>query len=111
LHARIYGHSTRASARIVNLRSIQQAGGLDRLDDGANMPVGGTPEKGTRLVLVADSPEYVPAKVYDRALMAVGFTFHGPAIVEQPDTTTLIEPGWNGRVDHAGNLILERREH
>ena len=109
VHARIYGHSTRSPARIVNLRSIQQAGGLDRLDDGAHMPVGGNPEKGTRLVLVADSPEYVPAKVYDRALMPAGFTFHGPAMVEQPDTTTVIEPGWNGRVDDAGNLILEHR--
>ena len=30
----------------------------------------------------------------------------GPAIVEQADTTTLIEPGWQREVDPSGNLIL-----
>ena len=32
----------------------------------------------------------------------------GPAIIEQPDTTTLIEPGWWGRLDGRGNLIITR---
>jgi len=35
-------------------------------------------------------------------------TFEGPAIVEQEDTTTLVTPGWRGRVDPHGNLVLER---
>ena len=30
----------------------------------------------------------------------------GPAIVEQEDTTTWILPGWRGRVDHVGNLLI-----
>ena len=37
-----------------------------------------------------------------------GDTFEGPAIVEQDDTTTLVTPGWCGRVDPHGNLVLER---
>jgi len=32
----------------------------------------------------------------------------GPAILEQPDTTVLIEPGLQGRVDRFGNTIIER---
>ena len=31
----------------------------------------------------------------------------GPAIVEQPDTTTVIEPGMHARVDAYGNLLVE----
>jgi N-methylhydantoinase A len=31
----------------------------------------------------------------------------GPAILEQPDATTVIEPGLTGRVDALGNLIVE----
>jgi N-methylhydantoinase A/oxoprolinase/acetone carboxylase beta subunit len=46
------------------------------------------------------------AAVYDRAAMGEGFAFAGPAIVEQADTTTLVEPGWTGTVDAAGNLLL-----
>jgi N-methylhydantoinase A len=32
---------------------------------------------------------------------------HGPAIVEQPDTTIVIEPDMNGRVDAYGNILVE----
>jgi N-methylhydantoinase A len=32
----------------------------------------------------------------------------GPAILEQPDTTVWLEPGFEGRVDTLGNLLVER---
>jgi N-methylhydantoinase A len=32
----------------------------------------------------------------------------GPAIFEQPDATTVIEPGQRGRIDKLGNLLIER---
>ncbi len=110
LHARIYGHSTRTPARIVNLRSVHQAGGLDALDKKDDTSSAGEPRKGMRQILVSAAPEFVPAQVLDRAAMATGFSFRGPAVVEQSDTTTLVEPGWRGSVDGAGNLILEREE-
>ena len=31
----------------------------------------------------------------------------GPAVLEQPDATTVIEPGLAGRIDQLGNLIVE----
>jgi N-methylhydantoinase A len=31
----------------------------------------------------------------------------GPAILEQPDATTVIEPGHVARVDRLGNVIVE----
>ena len=34
-------------------------------------------------------------------------TIAGPAILEQPDATTVIEPGLAGRIDKLGNLIVE----
>ncbi|HEY7296260.1 MAG TPA: hydantoinase/oxoprolinase family protein, partial [Dehalococcoidia bacterium] len=33
---------------------------------------------------------------------------HGPAVIVQMDTTTVLNPGWAARSDAAGNLILER---
>jgi N-methylhydantoinase A len=47
--------------------------------------------------------------VYDRDALPEGFAFAGPAIVQQSDTTTLVEPGWSGVVDTAGNLILTQQ--
>jgi N-methylhydantoinase A len=40
--------------------------------------------------------------------MPAGLAFAGPAIVEQDDTTTLVEPGWRGAVLDNGNLLLTR---
>ncbi|ROP99479.1 N-methylhydantoinase A [Stella humosa] len=104
-HDRVYGHATRIPARIVNLRAVHQAGGGGGLE-GAMEWQPGSPEKGTRRLLVAEMTGPVEAKVYDRAAMAPGFTFAGPAIVEQPDTTTLVEPGWHGMIDAGGSMIL-----
>ena len=58
LHARIYGHSTRTPARIVNLRSVHQAGGLDRLDEHADEPSDGESGKGMRPILVTGCPGF-----------------------------------------------------
>ena len=35
-----------------------------------------------------------------------GQEIDGPAIVEQPDTTTVVYPGQRLRVDEAGNLVI-----
>ncbi len=107
-HDRVYGHATRVPARIVNLRSVHQAGGLDRVDGAGYAPGGGKPQKGMRKVLVAGAAGFLQAAIYDRAALPPGFAFRGPAIVEQTDTTTLVEPDWSGTVDPAGNLILTR---
>ena len=46
------------------------------------------------------------AAVYDRALLVPGNEIAGPAIVEQVDTTVLIETGWHGTVAPDGTLLL-----
>jgi len=47
--------------------------------------------------------------VYRREELGVGVEFEGPAIVEQLDTTTVIEPGDGVRVDRLGNLEITVR--
>jgi N-methylhydantoinase A len=48
--------------------------------------------------------------IYRRERLAVGVRFDGPAIVEQLDSTTVIEPGDHVEVDALGNLIISVRE-
>jgi N-methylhydantoinase A len=48
--------------------------------------------------------------IYRREGLAPGTTLGGPAIVEQLDTTTLIEPGDRARVDQLGNLEITVRD-
>ncbi|WP_439495236.1 hydantoinase/oxoprolinase family protein [Bosea sp. (in: a-proteobacteria)] len=45
--------------------------------------------------------------IYDRADLAPGMTFDGPAIIEQADTTSVVEPGMAARVDAFGNILIE----
>ncbi len=49
---------------------------------------------------------FVEASIYERNLLPTGGTFDGPAIVEQPDTTTVIPPGSHCKVDRFGNIVI-----
>ncbi|WP_338465662.1 hydantoinase B/oxoprolinase family protein [Novosphingobium sp. ZN18A2] len=48
------------------------------------------------------------APLHDRAGLADAAEIEGPALVVDPVSTIVIEPGWKGRVDALGNLILTR---
>ncbi|WP_435140336.1 hydantoinase/oxoprolinase family protein [Pseudopelagicola sp. nBUS_19] len=48
--------------------------------------------------------------IYDRLNLPIGAIVKGPAILTQPDTTVLIEPDLQGRVDRYGNTIIEPLE-
>ncbi len=48
--------------------------------------------------------------IYDRLALPVGAEITGPAILEQPDTTIVVDPGLTGRVDRFGNIVLARAQ-
>jgi N-methylhydantoinase A len=48
------------------------------------------------------------ATIYERDRLDIGAAVAGPAVVEQFDATTVIPPGWRGKVDGFRNLVLER---
>jgi N-methylhydantoinase A len=50
---------------------------------------------------------WLDTPIYDRAKLRPGHTFEGPAILEQADTTSVIEPGMHARVDAFGNVLVE----
>jgi N-methylhydantoinase A len=49
-----------------------------------------------------------PCPVYERARLPERTELAGPAIVEEFGATTVVFPGWRGRLDDVGNLRLER---
>ncbi|GGJ21114.1 hydantoinase/oxoprolinase family protein [Neoroseomonas lacus] len=48
------------------------------------------------------------AAIVARLELPVGSVVPGPAILEQPDATVVVEPGLAARTDRFGNLIIER---
>jgi N-methylhydantoinase A len=50
---------------------------------------------------------WIETPIYQREQLARGHQFSGPAIIEQLDATTVIEPEDRARVDTCGNIIIE----
>jgi N-methylhydantoinase A/oxoprolinase/acetone carboxylase beta subunit len=50
----------------------------------------------------------VTVPVYDRATLGAGDELHGPAIVELAEATCVVRPGWGGRIDDTGTMVLTR---
>jgi len=66
--------------------------------------------KGERPVYFAENSGekgVVQTPVYDRSKLPAGAVFEGPAIIEEPDCTTVIHPAWTVTVDEFGNLEIE----
>jgi N-methylhydantoinase A/oxoprolinase/acetone carboxylase beta subunit len=106
LHDRIHGHSVEGATRIVNLRAVHRAP-ISAIEPDCRIE-DGDPFKAARGVLCGEGAAPLEARVYDRTRMKPGFSFDGPAVVEQDDTTTWVPPGWRGTVRDTLLLLLER---
>ncbi|MBM2323658.1 MULTISPECIES: hydantoinase/oxoprolinase family protein [Marivita] len=94
--------------RVINLRTAV-TGRRPRFDLSTLAPVGGSVETAriaTRKVHFGDT--WHDTAIYNRLSLPVGTRIPGPAILEQPDTTVLIEPNLTGVIDELGNTIIER---
>ena len=72
-------------------------------------PAGATLEaaaRGTRAIWFGTG--WRDASVWSRLDLPVGAVVAGPAVLEQADATTIVDPGLSARVDVLGNVILER---
>jgi len=52
--------------------------------------------------------KHIHAPLYARDGLPAGATVPGPAIITEPTGTNVIDPGWQGRIDGLGNLVLTR---
>lgn len=114
IHAAEYGHAfTSSPIEVVNLR-VTALGNLPKLK---RLPVteGGSFE--AALLAIRDSVFREDGKlktfktsVYRRDALPVGSTLHGPAILLQKDSTTVVPPNWSAVVDASGALIITPKE-
>jgi N-methylhydantoinase A len=62
--------------------------------------------KGQRPVYFPEWQEHRSTPVYDRYLLAPGVALHGPAIVEERESTTVVGPGARIEIDESRNLSV-----
>lgn len=95
--------------RVLNIH-VALIGRRPKLDLAALAPAGGSiaaAKQGVRPVYVNGA--WHDAMIYARHELPVDALIHGPAILEQQDTTIFVEPDLQARVDRLGNIIIERR--
>ena len=95
--------------RIVSLRTAA-IGRRPAFDLSALAPENGLSQEAARLGSrpVWFAGGWRDAAIWSRLDLPVGAIVEGPAVLEQPDATTLLDPGLVARVDALGNLIIER---
>jgi N-methylhydantoinase A len=104
-HERRYGYRIDDEPiEIVNLRLAATVPGV--LPDLLEQEPHGSAVVGHRPVLIEGGA--VEATVLNRARMGAGSTLQGPAVVEFPEATCFVRPGWSGVIDHVGTLVLTR---
>jgi N-methylhydantoinase A len=57
-------------------------------------------------VVFAGSDDQVDCPVYERSLLAAGTSIAGPAIIEDHESTSVVPPGANVKVDDMRMLVV-----
>ena len=110
-HDRAYGFS--APGEDVELVSVRLSA-IGQIAKPALAPLakaaGEATAKGQRPVYFAESEGFVDCPVYDRYALGAGAVVQGPAIVEEIDSTTVVHPHYQVRVDDVGQMVLTAAE-
>jgi N-methylhydantoinase A len=113
-HDRRYGHAAPdQSIEIVNLRLVVA---VPRMDDviarWLSQPWTPTDSPGEqrRPVVFDDPARPLDARIVWRPALAAGTEIVGPAVIEEPNSTTLIGPGDRAVIDPSGHIIVTLAE-
>jgi N-methylhydantoinase A len=114
-HDNRYGHAAPdQSIEIVNLRLVVT---VPRMEDAILnwlsapwRPEASAPEQ-TRPVVFDDPERPDQARILWRPAIAAGTKIVGPAVIEEPNSTTLLPPGDRAIIDATGNIVITLREH
>jgi len=71
--------------------------------------VAGARKKGERPVYFGPALGALPTAVYDRYALVPGDRLAGPAVIEERESTTVVDPGTEVTVDAHGNLLIDLR--
>lgn len=113
LHRSRYGHAMGSPLQILNVR-VRGIGRTERPP--LVRPAAGDGDASRALVAWRDAYDFgqravVPFAVYDRAALAPGDRFDGPALVDEGTSTTVVPGGQHVTVDDHGYLLVRMPAH
>jgi N-methylhydantoinase A len=111
-HTREYGYAIEqraiefVSARVQAVGTVEKAPQA-RIEGGVSLS---SAVSGSRPIYIDRRAGWIDATVYERQKLPVDIAFHGPAIVNEMSSTTVILPRQSANVDPWGNLIVRVTE-
>jgi N-methylhydantoinase A len=109
-HRQTYGHDNRSEpVQLVNVR-VAAIGAVPPLRIRQETAAAGSDAVKGRRTARFRGHGAVETVVYDRARMAAGAVAEGPAVIESLESTILVPPAWQARMDADGFVILTRKE-
>lgn len=109
VHDRRFGHKASDATEIVNFR-VAAVGRVNKPRLPKWPKVRDLASAITEHRQVYFGGRFLDTTIYDRDRLPVGRTIRSPAIIEENGATTVIAPGWQGRVLEYGDILLERGE-
>jgi 5-oxoprolinase (ATP-hydrolysing) len=109
-HRRRFGFISSGKSLIVESLSVEAVEMLPEHEQTPSVPRASTAAPLLGQVRARMGGEENDTPVYDRDGLTPGATIAGPAIIKEATATTIVEPGWQARMDRMGNLILERAQ-
>ncbi len=107
-HRARYGFVFEGRRLVAEAVSVELVGGAESPPDDKEAEAAAFPARAeSEAPLFADGAWRV-APVFRREGLSPGASMDGPALVIEPTSTIVIEPGWNGRVTAQGAVVLER---
>ncbi len=106
LHERLYRFRLDAECEIVNLRAVALGKSAS-----LNLPEGALDDPSAAHAVSDEHRIYFDGKflstsIYDRTKLRPGNRLSGPAIVTEMDSTTVVLPGFTGKVDKYFNIVI-----
>lgn len=107
-HLSRYGHNNPGERiEVVNLRVT--AIGKNTVIEAESQASKVSKEPSIKAPLYFDGA-WVDGDIVDRRSLSLSEVVAGPAVILEPDCTSLIHPGWSAKVSQGGHLVVERNK-
>ncbi len=107
-HRTRFGFAEPERDLIVEAVTVEAAGATDRVADRPLSDQTGEAPVPLEMVPTVFDGAQVPTPVFARDDLRTGTAVDGPAIISEATATTIVEPGWQARVNELGHLVLSR---
>src|SRR5499427_3127677 len=107
-HLQTYGHQNRDEpVQLVSVR-VAAIGAIPPLAVRNRTPPHGTNAVKSEREIWFRETGVVRATIYDRRLMPAGLTLFSPAVIESLESTILVPPDWQAKMNQDGFVLLQR---